>query len=201
MPGPARAAGLRLAAFGDSLTAGWGLPAADAFPAKLQKALAAKGYQVDITNFGVSGDTTPGGLARLDAVLATAPDGVIVELGANDMLRGLDPETARANLDAILARISATGAKILLCGMRAPKNYGREYAEAFEAIYPELARKYDAVRYPFFLEGVAGQPGMTMTDGLHPTAAGVDAIVAGILPAAETFLGRRGPAPALAATP
>ena len=201
MSAPAFAAAVRLAALGDSLTAGWGLPADDAFPVRLQKALEARGYRVTIENFGVSGDTTAGGLARLDAVLAAKPDGVIVELGANDMLRGLDPEAARRNLDAILGRIAKSGAKILLCGMRAPKNYGAEYAAAFEAIYPDLAARYDAVRYPFFLEGVTGLPGMTMTDGLHPSAAGVEVIVSGILPAVETFLSRLGAAPAGLAAP
>ncbi|WP_428561959.1 MAG: arylesterase [Solidesulfovibrio sp. DCME] len=190
MTRPAFAAALRLAALGDSLTAGYGLPAADAFPARLQAALAAKGHDVTIANFGVSGDTTAGGLARLGMVLAAHPDGVLVELGANDMLRGLDPEAARANLDAILARLAKAGIPIMLCGMRAARNYGADYAAAYDAIYPELAQQYDAVLYPFFLDGVTGQPGMTLPDGLHPSAAGVGEIVARILPSVETFLGR-----------
>lgn len=184
------AAAIRLAALGDSLTAGYGLPAADAFPVRLQQALAAAGYDVTIANFGVSGDTTAGGLARLGAVLAAKPDGVIVELGANDMLRGLDPETARANLDAILQRITAAGLPVMLCGMRAARNYGADYAAAYDAIYPALAKKYDAVLYPFFLDGVTGAPGLTLPDGLHPSVDGVAAIVARILPTARTFLDR-----------
>ncbi len=196
MPASARAAAVRLAALGDSLTAGWGLAAAEAFPARLEAALAAKGYSVSIANFGVSGDTTAGGLARLAGVLAEKPDGVIVELGANDMLRGQDPDAARANLDAILSRLKAAGIPILLCGMRSAKNYGSDYAAAFDAIYPELAKKYDAVLYPFFLDGVTGQPGMTLRDGLHPSARGVDEVVRRILPTVETFLKGLGAAPA-----
>lgn len=192
MPQPALA--LRLAALGDSLTAGWGLPADDAFPARLTRALAENGRAVEILNFGISGDTTTGGLARLDAVLAAAPDGVILELGANDMLRGLDPATPRANLDAIMARLHDAGIPILLCGMRAPRNFGRDYAEAYEALYVELARKYDAVLYPVFLDGVTGVPGLTMPDGLHPTAEGVAEIVRRSLPTVETFLTRLGTA-------
>ncbi|MHC1788216.1 arylesterase [Solidesulfovibrio sp.] len=190
MPQPALA--LRLAALGDSLTAGWGLPLADAFPAQLARALAANGRNVEILNFGISGDTSAGGLARLDAVLAAAPDGVILELGANDMLRGMDPEIPRANLDAIMGRLHDAGIPILLCGMRAPRNFGRAYAEAYEALYVELARKYDAVLYPVFLDGVTGVPGLTKPDGLHPTAKGVAEIVRRFLPAAETFLARLG---------
>lgn len=199
MPAIARAATTRLAALGDSLTAGWGLAAADAFPARLEAGLAAKGYQVSIANFGVSGDTTAGGLARLDAVLAEKPDGVLVELGANDMLRGQDPESVRANLDAILGRLRAAGIPIMLCGMRAAKNYGSDYAAAFDALYPELAKKYDATLYPFFLDGVTGQPGLTQPDGLHPTAQGVAVVVARILPTTETFLARLGAGPTPAA--
>jgi acyl-CoA thioesterase-1 len=196
MPVAAQAAALRLAALGDSLTAGWGLPADAAFPAQLQKALAGKGYQVAIANFGVSGDTTTGGLARLEPVLAQKPDGVILELGANDMLRGLPPEAARANLDAILAGLNKAGIPVLLCGMRAASNFGRDYAAEFEAIYPELAKTYDAILYPFFLDGVTGQPGMTLPDGLHPTADGVAVVVSRILPTVETFLARLGARPA-----
>jgi acyl-CoA thioesterase I len=196
MPVAAQAAALRLAALGDSLTAGWGLPADAAFPAQLQKALEGKGYQVAIANFGVSGDTTTGGLARLEPVLAQKPDGVILELGANDMLRGLPPEAARANLDAILAGLAKAGIPVLLCGMRAASNFGRDYAAEFEAIYPELAKTHDAVLYPFFLDGVTGQPGMTLPDGLHPTADGVAVVVSRILPTVETFLARLGVRPA-----
>lgn len=196
MAQPAHAAALRLAALGDSLTAGWGLAAAEAFPARLQAALAEKGYDVSIANFGVSGDTTAGGLARLDGVLAAKPDGVLVELGANDMLRGQDPAAAKANLDAILSRLKEAGIPFMLCGMRSAKNYGSDYAAAFDAIYPELAKKYDVPLYAFFLDGVTGQPGMTLPDGLHPTARGVDEVVARILPTVETFLARLGHSPA-----
>lgn len=190
MSKPATAAAIRLAALGDSLTAGYGLPAADAFPVRLQQALAAVGYDVTIANFGVSGDTTAGGLARLDAVLAAKPDGVIVELGANDMLRGLDPEAAQANLDAIVKRISAAGIPVMLCGMRAARNYGADYAATYDAMYPALAKKYDAVLYPFFLDGVTGKPELTLPDGLHPNVDGVAEIVARVLPTARTFLDR-----------
>lgn len=190
MTRPALAAAIRLAALGDSLTAGYGLPAADAFPVRLQQALAAKGYAVTIANFGVSGDTTAGGLARLDAALADKPDGLIVELGANDMLRGLEPEEAKANLDAILRRTTTAGIPVLLCGMRAVRNFGADYAAAYDAIYPDLARQYAAVLYPFFLDGVTGKPELTLPDGLHPNPDGVAEIVARILPVAERFLGR-----------
>jgi len=196
MTSPAPAAEIRLAALGDSLTAGYGLPANDAFPAKLQAALAAKGYHVVIDNFGVSGDTTIGGLSRLEGVMKTAPDGVILELGANDMLRGQDPGAAKANLDAIMARLAKAGIPVLLCGMRSAKNYGADYAAAFDAIYPALAKKYDAVLYPFFLDGVTGHYGLTLPDGLHPTAKGVDVIVGRILPDVETFLKHVTAAPA-----
>ena len=196
MPQPALA--LKLAALGDSLTAGWGLPADDAFPAKLARALAAKGHVVEILNFGVSGDTTAGGLARLDAVLAAAPDGVILELGANDMLRGMDPGVPRANLDAIMGRLQKAGIPVLLCGIRAMRNYGRAYAEELTAVYADLAKKYDAALYPSFLNGVTGVPGMTLPDGLHPSSQGVAEIVRRILPAAETFLTRLGTARASA---
>uniref|UniRef100_I2Q6B0 Lysophospholipase L1-like esterase n=1 Tax=Desulfovibrio sp. U5L TaxID=596152 RepID=I2Q6B0_9BACT len=196
MSAPATAATLRLAALGDSLTAGWGLAAGEAFPARLQAALAEKGHDVTIANFGVSGDTTAGGLARLDGVLATKPDGVLVELGANDMLRGQAPEAAKANLDAILSRLRAAGIPFMLCGMRSAKNFGSDYAAAFDAVYPELAKKYGVELYPFFLDGVTGQPGMTLPDGLHPTARGVEVVVDRILPTVETFLTRLKAAPA-----
>lgn len=199
MSRPALAKALHLAALGDSLTAGFGLPAADAFPVRLQAALASRGYTVTIANFGVSGDTTAGGLARLGGVLAARPDGIILELGANDMLRGLDPDQAKANLDAIMRQAADAGIPVLLCGMRAAKNFGSEYAAAFDAIYPELAKKYDAVLYPFFLDGVTGHVDRTLPDGLHPNAAGVDVVVERILPVAETFLARLGAAPAQAA--
>jgi len=188
---------ITIVALGDSLTAGLGLPSQDAFPAKLQKALAAKGIPVTIADAGVSGDTTSGGLARLDWSVPAGTDGVILELGANDALRGLDPAVPRAALEAILRRLKERGIPVLLCGMLSPPNLGADYARAFNAIYPDLARTYDAALYPFFLDGVAGQRRLNQADGLHPTAAGVDVIVAGILPKVEELIARirakRGP--------
>jgi acyl-CoA thioesterase-1 len=188
---------ITIVALGDSLTAGLGLPSQDAFPAKLQKALAAKGITVTIADAGVSGDTTSSGLARLDWSVPAGTDGVILELGANDALRGLDPAVPRAALDAILRRLKQRGIPVLLCGMLSPPNLGADYARAFNAIYPDLARTYDAVLYPFFLDGVAGQRRLNQADGLHPTTAGVDVIVAGILPKVEALIARirakRGP--------
>jgi len=188
---------ITIVALGDTLTAGLGLPSQDAFPAKLQKALAAKGIPVTIADAGVSGDTTSGGLARLDWSVPAGTDGVILELGANDALRGLDPAVPRAALEAILRRLKERGIPVLLCGMLSPPNLGADYARAFNAIYPDLARTYDAALYPFFLDGVAGQRRLNQADGLHPTAAGVDLIVAGILPKVEELIARirakRGP--------
>lgn len=188
---------ITIVALGDSLTAGLGLPSQDAFPAKLQKALAAKGIAVTIADAGVSGDTTSGGLARLDWSVPAGTDGVILELGANDALRGIDPAVPRAALDAILRRLKQRGIPVLLCGMLSPPNLGADYARAFNAIYPDLARTYDAALYPFFLDGVAGQRRLNQADGLHPTAAGVDVIVAEILPNVEELIARirakRGP--------
>lgn len=194
MAGPSFAQGaverpLKLVALGDSLTAGYGLPASAAFPAKLQKALRDKGITVEISNAGVSGDTTSGGLARLDWSLPKDVDGVILELGANDALRGIDPQVARQSLEEILKRLKARNIPVLLCGMYAPPNYGPQYAAKFNAIYPELAKQYEVPLYPFFLEGVATVERLNQPDGLHPTEAGVDAIVANILPTVEAFIG------------
>ena len=183
---------LKLVALGDSLTAGYGLPASAAFPAKLQKALRDKGITVEISNAGVSGDTTSGGLARLDWSLPKDVDGVILELGANDALRGIDPQVARQSLEEILKRLKARNIPVLLCGMYAPPNYGPQYAAKFNAIYPELAKQYGVPLYPFFLEGVATVERLNQPDGLHPTEAGVDAIVANILPTVEAFIGSIG---------
>lgn len=183
---------LKLVALGDSLTAGYGLPASAAFPAKLQKALRDKGIIVEISNAGVSGDTTSGGLARLDWSLPKDVDGVILELGANDALRGIDPQVARQSLEEILKRLKARNIPVLLCGMYAPPNYGEQYAAKFNAIYPELAKQYGVPLYPFFLEGVATVERLNQPDGLHPTEAGVDAIVANILPTVEAFIGSIG---------
>ena len=166
------------------------LAAADAFPAKLQAALAAKGIAATIVDAGVSGDTASGGLARLTWSVPDDADGVIVELGANDALRGLDPAVPRAALDAILRRLKERGIPVLLCGMLSPPNLGADYARAFNAIYPALARTYDTVFYPFFLEGVVANRKLMQRDGLHPTAAGVDVIVANVLPKVEELVAR-----------
>ncbi len=181
---------VKIVALGDSLTAGLGLPADATFPVRLQRALAAKGIAAEVTNAGVSGDTTADGLARLDWSVPDGTDGVILELGANDALRGLEPTRARANLDEMLRRLAARHIQVLLAGMRAPPNMGADYVKAFDAIYPDLAAAYGAVLYPFFLDGVAAEPGLNQGDGLHPTAAGVDVIVARILPKIEELIAR-----------
>ncbi len=176
---------LRIVAFGDSLTAGYGLPADAAFPAKLERALAAKGIATEVANAGVSGDTTSGGLARLDWSIPDGTEAVILELGANDALRGVDPKLTRSALEAMLDRLKARHIPVLLAGMLAPRNLGPDYGAAFDPIYPDLAAKYGAILYPFFLDGVAADSKLNQRDGLHPTAAGVDVIVAKMLPAVE----------------
>ncbi|MBA4781617.1 MAG: arylesterase [Rhizobiales bacterium] len=185
---PASAIPLKIVALGDSLTAGYGLAPADGFAEKLEKALKSRGHDVEIVNAGVSGDTTSGGLARLDWALGSDTDAVIIELGANDMLRGLPVQNIRDNLDAILRQVQARGLPVVLAGMRAAPNLGVEYGKAFDAIFPELAEKYGALFYPFFLEGVAGSAALNQADGIHPQAAGVDIIVRGILPVVETLI-------------
>lgn len=179
---------IKLAVLGDSLTAGFGLPALAAFPARLQKALAEKGIAADIHNAGVSGDTTTGGLARLDWSIPPGTEAVIVELGANDALRGVDPQVARGALNEILDKLKARNIAVLLCGMYAPPNYGGEYTAKFNSIYPDLAKAHNVPLYPFFLDGVATDAKLTQPDGLHPTAAGVDVVVERILPTVEAFL-------------
>jgi acyl-CoA thioesterase-1 len=181
---------VRILAFGDSLTAGYGLPLADAFPTRLQAALMAAGIDSVIINAGVSGDTTAGGLARLDWALADHPDYALVELGANDALRGIDPKVVRANLDAILTKLQAAGVKPLLLGMKAPRNWGPEYQAAFDRIYPDLAEAHHVPLYPFFLAGVALDPKLNQPDMLHPNARSVGVIVARVLPAVERLLGK-----------
>lgn len=180
---------VKLVAFGDSLTAGYGVAADEAFPAKLQRALRDKGYAVEVVNAGVSGDTTSGGLDRLDWSIPDGADAAIVELGANDALRGLDPAVTRKALDQILSRLQGKGIKVLLAGMRAPPNMGTEYTARFDAIFPELAKAHGVALYPFFLEGVAGERALNQPDGLHPLPAGVDIIVRRILPDVEALLG------------
>ena len=186
--GVAQAKTVRIAAFGDSLSAGWGLKADEAFPAVLQRELKAHGFDVEMINFGISGDTTAGGVARVGAVISAKPDGVILELGANDGLRGIDPALAEANLDQIIGALRKANISVLLAGMRALTGMGRRYGEEFAQIYPRLAQKHGLKLYPFFLEGVAGDPALNQPDGLHPTAQGVREIVRRILPDVEAFL-------------
>ena len=185
---PAAARTLRIVAFGDSLTAGFQLPADAAFPAVLEKALKAKGYDVEIVNAGVSGETAANGLARLDWSVPEGTDAVIVELGANDMLRGLDPAMTRKVLGEIIARLQARKIKVLLAGMLATPSLGADYVSRFNAIYPSLGQQYGVPVYPFFLDGIAGNPKLNLTDGLHPNRAGVEVIVAHIEPAVEALL-------------
>lgn len=179
---------VKLVVLGDSLSAGLGLPAQDAFPSKLQKALIAKGIPVAMTNAGVSGDTSSGGRDRLDWSIPDGTDAVIVELGANDALRGIDPDLTRTALTEIVQRLKARKIPVMLCGMLAPPNYGADYAARFNSIYPDLAKKFDVPLYPFFLDGVAADAKLNQADGIHPTAAGVDIIVGNIMPTVEAFL-------------
>jgi acyl-CoA thioesterase-1 len=180
---------IKMVVLGDSLSAGLGLPASAAFPARLQKALKSKGIEVDMINAGVSGDTTSGGRDRLDWSVPAGTEAVIVELGANDALRGVDPKVTRSALTDILTRLKARGIAVLLCGMYAPPNYGSDYSARFNAIYPELAKSFGVPLYPFFLQGVATEAKLNQADGLHPTAEGVDMIVQNILPTVQAFLG------------
>jgi acyl-CoA thioesterase I len=181
---------VRIVALGDSLTAGFGLPGDAAFPVRLQAALRAKGIAVEITNAGVSGDTASGGLARLDWSVPEGTDGVIVELGANDALRGLDPAVTRAALQDLLRRLKERRIVVLFTGMRAPPNMGADYARTFDAIFPALAAENDVVFYPFFLDGVAADRALNQPDGLHPTAQGVETVVRRILPKVEELIAR-----------
>ena len=180
---------MRILAFGDSLTAGYGLPAADSFPARLETKLRQDGFMVRVHNGGVSGDTTAGGLARIGWLLGddpkSAPDLVLLELGANDGLRGVDPDITRRNLDAILKRITGSGARVLLMGMRGLANMGPEYEVAFSGLFPSLAVKWKVGFYPFFLEGVATRPDLNLPDGLHPNALGIGVIVKRVSPLVE----------------
>jgi len=175
--------------FGDSLTSGLGLPVAQAFPARLEAWLHERGTAARVLNAGVSGDTTAGGLARLDWALADKPDLVILALGANDALRGIEPSTVRDNLDKMIRKIEATGAKVLLLGMLAPPNWGEEYKRAFDGIFPELAQAHHLPLYPFFLEGVAMKAELNQPDGLHPNEKGVAVLVDRIAPVVVGLLG------------
>jgi acyl-CoA thioesterase I len=181
---------VQIVALGDSLTAGPGLEASKTFPVRLESALRARGHAVTVVDAGVSGDTSRDGLARLDWSVGAEADAVIVELGANDALRGTDPDITRTALDAILARLADRGLPVVLAGMLAPPNLGADYATAFNPIYPELADKYGVVLYPFFLDGVAGDSRYNLKDGMHPNAEGVDIIVERILPTVEAVLAR-----------
>jgi acyl-CoA thioesterase I len=181
---------ITIVALGDSLTAGFGLPSEKSFPARLAQALRDKGTAVDVINAGVSGDTASDGAARLDWSVPEGADAVILELGANDALRGIDPKLTRAALETILRRLKERRVAVLLAGMRAPRNMGAAYVEAFDAVFPELASAYGAVFYPFFLDGVATDRALNQPDGLHPTAAGIDAIVMRMLPKVEELVAR-----------
>ena len=182
------AAQQRLMVYGDSLVAGYGLGAGEGFPEQLQQALTASGRDIKVLNAGVSGDTTAGGLARLDWALSDQPDAVIVILGGNDLLRGLEPQQTRENLHEILTRLHSRNIKILLCGMLAPVNLGPAYRQQFDSIYPELAGRFNTEFYPFFLQGVALNPELNQTDGLHPNKAGVAVITQSVLPAVLSVL-------------
>lgn len=173
---------VKLAILGDSLAAGYGLAPAQAFPARLQAALKDKGRNVIVINHGVSGDTTMGGLERIDWMMADKPDIVLVELGGNDMLRALDPAATERNLDAIIEKLKQAGTTVWLVGMMAPRNFGPEYVKQFDGIYKKLADKHGVPLYPFFLDGVAQDPALNQPDGIHPNARGVDVIVERILP-------------------
>ena len=181
---------LRIVVFGDSLVAGFQLKSSDAFPAQLERALRAKGHAVEVINAGVSGDTTATGVERLPWAVPERTDAVILELGANDALRGLDPARAKANLDRIITTLKTGGAEVLLAGMLAPRNLGADYARTFDAIYPELANRHGAILYPFFLDGVAMNAALNLGDGIHPNREGVTEIVKRILPAVEQLMAR-----------
>ena len=187
--GPGFAQPVKMVVLGDSLSAGLGLSGPAAFPSRLQKALKDKGVDVEVINAGVSGDTSSAGRDRLDWSIPAGTEAVIVELGANDALRGTDPAVTRAALTDIVSRLKARKIAVLLCGMLAPPNYGSDYAARFDTIYPDIAKKFDLPLYPFFLDGVAANPRLNQADGIHPTAEGVDIIVRNILPTVQAFLG------------
>jgi acyl-CoA thioesterase-1 len=181
---------VHIVALGDSLTAGFGLPVEQSFPSKLNAALAKTGIDATVTNAGVSGDTASGGLARLAWSVPDGTDAVIVELGANDALRGIDPKVTRKALDDILTKLAARKIAVLFCGMQAPPNMGEDYGRAFDAIFPALASTHRVVFYSFFLDGVAADSKLNQADGMHPNAAGVDVIVSRILPKVEELVAR-----------
>jgi acyl-CoA thioesterase-1 len=189
LAGPAAARTLQIVGLGDSLMAGYQLPPGDGFPAKLEAALKAKGADVAIADAGVSGDTTADGLARVDWSVPDGTDGVILELGANDALRGIAPEQSEKNLDAIIAKLKARKIPVLLAGMLAPPNMGANYADRFNPIYKRLADKYQLTLYPFFLDGVAAQAKLQLGDGMHPNPDGVDVMVQRFMPLVTSFIG------------
>ncbi|MBS0534697.1 MAG: arylesterase [Proteobacteria bacterium] len=191
-PGGAVAADkpVKIVVLGDSLSAGYGLDVQDAFPSKLQAALKAKGYATEMINAGVSGDTATGGLERFDWSVPSDADAVILELGANDALRGVSPDVTRSALDQILSKIDARKLPVLLAGMKSPPNMGPDYVAKFDAMYPELAKKHGAIFYPFFLDGVAADDKLNQRDGMHPNPQGVDVIVKSILPKVEELIGK-----------
>jgi acyl-CoA thioesterase-1 len=186
---PPAGAATRILALGDSLTAGYGLAAEDSFPARLQAWLRGHGVDAEVTNAGVSGDTSAGGLARLDWTLGKPADAVLIELGANDALRGIDPRLTGQNLDEILSRLDRRHVKVLLLGMKAPSNWGADYQAAFDAVFPALAERHHVPLYPFFLDGVALDPALNQPDGLHPNARGVEVIVNRIGPYVLRLIG------------
>ena len=189
--GDARAAAgqrIKIVALGDSLSAGYQLPADQAFPAQLQAALKKRGHDVEVLNAGVSGDTSSGGLARLDWAVPPDAAGVILELGANDALRGVDPAQTRKALADIIMTLKGRGVEVLLAGMQAPRNLGEDYRAKFDAIFPELAKANGLILYPFFMEGVVLDPKLTLDDRMHPTAEGVGIIVQNILPHVERMI-------------
>ena len=187
-PAAVAAEPVRIVVLGDSLTAGLGLEAEDSFPARLEAGLRTRGHDVEVVNAGVSGDTSRGGLERLDWAVPEGTDAVIVELGANDALRGIEPAATRDNLDRIVARLVERDIAVLLAGMQAPPNLGEAYAAAFNAIYPEVARRHGVPLYAFFLEGVAAEIPLNQPDGMHPNEAGVEAIVARMIEPVEALI-------------
>ncbi|HZS12615.1 MAG TPA: arylesterase [Nitrospirales bacterium] len=186
----------RIVAFGDSLTAGFGVGQDESYPAQLQRRLDRAGYRYRVINAGVSGETTAGGLRRVDWVLKAKPSIVILELGANDGLRGLDPESTRANLDAIIRRLKDAGVTVVLAGMKLPPNYGEAYTRRFADIYVTLARAYRLPFMPFFLNGVGGEASLNLPDGIHPTGEGYRRVVEELMPVLSPLLERAAGAPA-----